>query len=373
MSGSTANRLVPVRNSAPQTDVYVGKLNSPSGPRIMSEIHIDKMISQLRRAKAAGQFSPFIDFIQFPKYRCLSPSVRIDFTFPVTVLVGQNGTGKTSVLQALYGAPKGKSVSKHWFGTAVDPIDSDSAEDELSHKSDLETSDAAVTTETDRATVGKQKFQGERSAFWYGYHQKNVDGVSVPLEAVKVRIRREENPDYWEPSRPLQNYGMQLLAKKARSPQIEMSVTYLSLRFNLNAFDRCFHFASESTLRTFRRKIWEKRKRTRRGTIQDYMRHRSRDLKTAIMRGGIIQHGKTVMNTPPRSLTAEELKWVGAIIGKNYTSGAVVDHRFYETPGRSVLLNTASHSYSEAFAGSGESLVGYRFAPSTAELVDLTR
>jgi hypothetical protein len=148
-----------------------------------------------------------------------------------------------------------------------------------------------------------------------------------------------------------------LLPDKKRSPQIDMDVKYLSLRFNLNAFDRCFHFSAESTLRQFRKAIWEKHGKTGKPNIQDYLRHRSLRLKKALANKSIIQVGRALLNSKPVDLTAAELKVIGEITGKEYTSGTIIDHRFYETQGRSVVLVTANHTYSEAFAGSGESLV----------------
>lgn len=46
-------------------------------------------------------FYPFIEHIRFPKYKSLVANSRIDFTYPITLLVGQNGGNKTSILQAL--------------------------------------------------------------------------------------------------------------------------------------------------------------------------------------------------------------------------------------------------------------------------------
>ena len=305
----------------------------------MSESEISEVVRSLIKAKQANAFSTFIDFIQFPKYRCLVPNQRVDFQFPLTLLIGQNGSGKTSVLQALAGAPQGMSVSKYWFGTAVDPIDPDNE---------------GVAS---NGQEGKQKFQGERSAFWYGYHQGGPGGSGQQLEAVKTRIWRKDDPDYWEPSRPILAYGMKLLADKKRSPQIDMKVKYLSLRFNLNAFDRCFHFSAETTLRLFRKLIWDKHGKTGKPSIQDYLRHRSLRLKKALSNKSVIQVGRSFLNSKPVELSLDELKVIGEITGKEYTSGTMIDHRFYETQGRSVVLKTVNHTYSEAFAGSGESLV----------------
>ena len=40
----------------------------------------------------------------------------------MTVLIGKNGSGKSSTLHALFGAPQGYTCSDFWFSTDVDPI-----------------------------------------------------------------------------------------------------------------------------------------------------------------------------------------------------------------------------------------------------------
>ena len=69
------------------------------------------------------KYYPFIEYIRFPKYKLLEANSKINFYFPITLLVGKNGTNKTSLLQALYGSPEGKSVGEYWFTTSVDRID----------------------------------------------------------------------------------------------------------------------------------------------------------------------------------------------------------------------------------------------------------
>ena len=122
---------------------------------------------KLRDLLANRKLEPFICHIRFPQYKNLASNTKIDFTYPITALVGANGTNKSSILRALYGAPGYNNLGNFWFSTSVDPIE-----------------------ET-----------GERaSCFIYGYwnpiEQKNV-------EVIKTRIRKEDDPDYWEPSRPL--------------------------------------------------------------------------------------------------------------------------------------------------------------------------
>src|SRR5687768_15503566 len=80
------------------------------------------LVEKIQRADQQGAFRPRIDYIRFPFFRNLSENAEIAFNSPFTVFVGQNGCGKSSVLQALYGAPKGYSLTNYWFSTQIDPI-----------------------------------------------------------------------------------------------------------------------------------------------------------------------------------------------------------------------------------------------------------
>lgn len=81
-----------------------------------------KLIEDIKAIKDANKFNNYIDFIQFPFYRNLQPNTRITFEFPLTVFVGQNGSGKSSTLHAIQGCPDGYTPYKFWFDTKVDPI-----------------------------------------------------------------------------------------------------------------------------------------------------------------------------------------------------------------------------------------------------------
>lgn len=85
--------------------------------------NIAGMIEVLSGMKSNGAFKKYIEYIVFPYYKNLVPNTRINFDFPITILVGKNGSGKSSTLHALYGAPYNKSCSDFWFNTEVDPIE----------------------------------------------------------------------------------------------------------------------------------------------------------------------------------------------------------------------------------------------------------
>lgn len=317
----------------------------------MADTELQVLITALKGMKSGAAFSPYIDYIVFPKYRRISQGQRINFGFPLTVLVGRNGSGKSSILHALAGAPEGRSVGRFWFGTKVDPID-----------------DPAM------GGGGKQKLdESQRARFWYGYKHGGNE-----KQAIKQRVRNVGDPDYWEPTRFAKRYGMTIEPPNGedRHAQIQMPSEYLSLRLYLSAFDKCFHFASTQTLNSFEsspawvgavkaaeeRKQKGPKKKQRSGVrktaqARDYIRHRSKGLEQAFASEAGYARGKNRMADPPEKLSTELLAVVSEIVGKQYTEGWLIRHRFYESWGESVRFATSAGKYTEANAGSGETAV----------------
>lgn len=298
------------------------------------DVQNPQLIKNLFELLKGGQFRPFIEVINFPRYRNFAPGLQLSFDFPVTVLVGQNGTGKTSLLHALSGAPVQNSPGDWWFSTAMDPIDHEDA-------------------------PNRNLPQSEKAAFWYRYR----DSEGGTRRTLKSRIRRAGNPDYWEPSRPVAKYGME---GKERHLPVEMQVRYLNFKTQINAFDRCFYFTQNDSRilkELARTKEWKAlqnnlpKSRQRPPKVQDYLRQRARNLRRVLIDGENISIAGNLMHKPRIELSATELTDLGDIMGRTYTYGALVVHRFYETWGTSVVLRNQNHEYSEAFAGSGESAV----------------
>lgn len=188
-------------------------------------------------------FPNFITSINFPLYKGLERFSRINFNFPLTVFVGQNGCGKSTVLQALETAPVNKSLSARWFSTHLDPI--------------------------------IDKVDGFRNCFWYEYYNKEADKT---VQVLNIRIQRANNIDYWEPSRPIKKLKMDILPElegnttapgrsKTRWNGVNRDVLYMDFRSELSAFDKYFHFQDPPYAKQ------------RYKTKQDYIRYFSRYLK----------------------------------------------------------------------------------------------
>ena len=263
-----------------------------------------ELIETIQDMKEHGVFKNYIEYIVFPFYKNLIEGTRINFTFPLTVLVGKNGSGKSSTLHALFGAPRGKTCGDFWFSTQVDPI--------------LES--------------------GDKNRYYYGYRDNSS---SAPKEVIKTRMKRgsetkKEDLDYWETSRPLKKDGM---ISRERCEPVDKQVVYLDFRAEVSAFDKVFHFSKGSI-----------------DENKDLLRQRSNYLKRLFsgdpMRFPGLQDSQV---GKMQILPSEIVKKISWILGKPYESIKIAEHRLFKVWGTSIFLRMVSDSkYSEANAGSGE-------------------
>ncbi|UOQ99859.1 AAA family ATPase [Hymenobacter sp. 5317J-9] len=267
---------------------------------------VQRLIGNIKSAFAAGRFPNYIEYIRFPKYKNLLPDTKIQFDFPFTVFTGLNGTGKSSALHAIFGAPRGQSTGNYWFTTQVDPIHQD---------------------------------RKEPNCFIYGYKESGAIA-----EVLKTRINsKKHGPDYWEPSRPIAKYGMVKPADPAltRYPTIEKEVVYLDFRSELSAFDKYFYFGNFKISSTLNSK-------------QAVLRKYSKYLKDAIDHESIVTV-RNRRNKAPEALSATALTAISKILGKTYEECVLLSHNFYGgMEGLTAYFKTDAINYSEAYAGRGE-------------------
>jgi ABC-type ATPase involved in cell division len=266
---------------------------------------------------AARRFEPYIDHIRFPHFRNLRDGTRINFEYPVTVLVGPNGTNKTAILRALQGCPDQFNIGLYWFSTDLDPI-------------------AGITPK-------------DRHRFIYGYFAPSVDQV---VEVVKSRIASED-PDYFEPARPILADGMERMPPvtdplppertRTRWRAIKKPVIYLDFRSELSAFDKFFYqapFTKRISSLVDKKKI---------------IRQRSHHLALSLDGRASYKLFQTErIISSAQELKPDQVAAVSRILGREYDSIKVLYHRFFNVDGYSVILRGPHLQYSEAFAGSGE-------------------
>lgn len=289
----------------------------------------------LRSMLRAGQLEPYIRHIRFPFFRNLAESTTIQFLYPITALVGPNGTNKTAILRALQGSPDYENVGNYWFSTDLDII----------HPS-------------------------ARHRFIHGYLAKSQGKI---IEAIKSRIekgtrtrpRRQDsadqravriNPDYFEPSRPLLSDDMERMPDlsagsdippervRTRWKAIQKPVVYLDFRSELSAFDK-YWFHSPFSKRA-------PNLAAKKGSIRRW----STKLAEAVETGAseYLYFTKNRIQEAARDLDGAQVSAISEILGRDYSHIRTIRHSFFNVDGYSVLLQSRRLRYSEAFAGSGE-------------------
>lgn len=294
---------------------------------------IQKAVKALSKMKPGKPFERFISHIRFPRFKNLKPGARIDFCFPLTALVGGNGCGKTSVIHALYGAPERSSTSDYWFSTSIDEIESR---------------------------------ESDPQRFIYGHWLKDPawlpDGDIV--ETRKARVKKANDPEYWEPTKVTLGDGMNVMPDAGSNPHfggpkervrsldrwsaVKRDVLYLNFRSELGAFDQFFWFGQL--------------RRGAKHTRQDEIRAKSALLKKVLNEDlpTLSWHGRERVFRS-EYVSKDDLNAVSDILGKRYTSARMIEHDLYG--GQRALtvvfteVFTEDVAYSEAFAGSGEMAV----------------
>lgn len=276
---------------------------------------IDELVAAAKKKFNEGKFDKFIHEICFPKFKSFAPDSRVSFRFPITVLVGPNGGGKSSILHAAWGMPLKHSTSRFWFSTPVDPIDFDS---------------------------------NDRNRYWYSHF---IKPLKVVVESRKMCGNK--NHGYWEPTRPALKEGMKGMPAKnvANTPfmsptgdrwtPVDRTPYYFNAKAESSAFDRFFNSAELASL----------------SARQDYFVKYSGKLRNVID-GSLSSFGYYGVERVAANfaLSADQLTSVNQILQKNYSSARYIRHKLYDKHvfSPSVIFETASRSYSECFAGSGE-------------------
>lgn len=289
-----------------------------------------------------AEFLPYIDEIRFPMYKALETDLTLTFPWPITALIGPNGTNKSSILQALSSAPTGRSLAEFWFSTEVDDID---GERHASHR-------FVYKYSFDRSGTRAEcrKYRGNKP-----YRSK------VPAKLVGKR-----DPDYWEPTKRVDTDGMDkipelgfddmLSANRDRWNQIRKPVTYLDFRSEISAFDKYIHhspldrWVSEPSQRRFRVIL------------------NSNFVARALRGESVPASYQKKLVTPVRQLDRDAVHAAATILGKPLIRVDIVEHKFFGPQGFTVRLHVGHHDsasarrggvsgrsvYSEAHAGSGE-------------------
>jgi len=276
---------------------------------------IDDLVASAQQKFQAMEFDKFIHGMCFPKFKSFAPDVEVEFRFPITVLVGPNGGGKSSILHAAWGMPLNHSTSRFWFSTPVDPIEFD---------------------------------KRDQNRYWYTHYVKTLKCL---VQSRKMCGNKRHG--YWEPTRPALKEGMQSMPPRSTANAPFMSPTgdrwtpvdrtphYFNAKTESSAFDRFFNSTALTSL----------------DARQDYFIKYSKKLKEVI--DGLLptkRYYGVERVAANYLLSPKQLESVNKILQKQYRSARFISHKLYDKHvfSPSVIFETVSRCYSECFAGSGE-------------------
>lgn len=292
-----------------------------------SKKSIAELCESLKNKHNNSTKKSYINHIRFPYYKNLEENSEVKFTFPVTILLGANGTNKTSILRALEASPHGKDLGHYWFDTALDAM-----HDKYLHQ------------------------------YVYGYSIDKLGIVEVKKKRVKSKNR---GPDYFETddvpdtkyTRPSENLKEILpdpkIMGRTRWAPVKMEVCYIDFRQEIPAYDIYMHINNHSLSSSTSRKYVDDLKLRLRRVSPHLERVLSEDLPTHKY------HKVEKIVEPPRTISGEELSWISYILNRKYEEIKIVKHNYYNSPpshvpGYTIKINGAGGKYSEAYAGSGE-------------------
>lgn len=275
---------------------------------------IEDCIEKISRynIESGSPLKKFIKHARFYQFKNIQNKETIQFDYPITAIVGENGIGKTSILHALYGMPYGYSTSKYWFSTSLDPI------------------------------------EGEIPRYIYAHFNESYKNF---VETRKARVySRRRKYEYWEPTKIVKSDLMEDLPSTAhdgmsndRWNPVERNVVFINMKATTGGFERHTNFVQEDiSMSKYYKEI-----NTISSRIKKIAENNLQSYKLAGGRNRVKEN---------RLLSDEELKLINFISGKNYNKARVIQHTLYDYTKNhaTTIIFYDDLKYTEAFAGSGE-------------------
>ena len=272
------------------------------------------LIEDIKKMQENDVFKSYIYQIRFPFYKNFLENSEINFTFPLTVFVGKNGSGKSSLLHALYGCPYRYSIREYWFSTATDPIEDGNGKNE---RQSLIYKYSGISSKDNKYKENQEVL----------LHRAHRPGTKT----------KKKDPDYWESAKPVKRLGMNV---EERCSPIKEEVQLLDFRQQLSAYDKFFYFGNIDDLKT--------------DTRQNFIRGISPKLEESLTNNRIYCAKGKIQNKKVEILGKEDLEIISYILNAKYISGKLLEHKFYREWGYSALITKDAVKYTEANAGSGE-------------------
>lgn len=236
-----------------------------------------------------------LEYLKINKFRQFNENLTISFDHPFTVLVGKNGTGKSTLLKLIMSMGKGRNPNDYFFETEWDRF-SDRGLSEIRYK----------LNDVDYKEINTN---------YFGWVCSEVNQELNTNKEIKEFL--SENP-----------------IEKKFTKIIDIQFKSLIGSFEKNTF-----FDNQTSKSDLKSKVDYAKRVTKK--VQQ-----SIDTKT--------NNGKKAKLI---NVNAKNVETINTILGKSYSEIKIIEHRFFSgTWGTSIIFNS-NNVYSEANSGSGEFIV----------------
>lgn len=311
-------------------------------------------VKDIERSFSYGLYDPMIKDISFWNYKNVSNGAKLEFNFPVSLIIGPNGTNKTSILRALQGSVAGDSLSNYWFDSKLDLIPSDTK---------------------------------KRPKYVYSYSLPISGKEEKYAQVMYQRIYKKNRDDYFETVPPasaryMDNVDFKKLGNEyseyhsgSRWSPLNKNVCYIDIRDCPSAYDVNMKFAllgfildSEEVVKAESSRGYKRVIKAQKSTVRSAS-DKIFDLFN-IEDGAVLESGPKFSRflkdskidghcEPPVYLKRDEIEWISYILGRKYRKITLLNHSLFGLPGTTVKVDIENNGsgdmgYSEAYAGSGE-------------------
>lgn len=319
---------------------------------------ISEYVKDINNAFLNGQYRPIITNIIFWDYKNIEDGSKLDFRFPISLLIGVNGANKTSVLRALQGSVAGDNLANYWFDSKLDLIPDNKRKPKYVYSYSLplpgrEEEYAQVMYQRVFRTDRKEKDYFETVALAYS----RCPSKKIDFKNLGSKYEEFHRATRWNPVQKnacyidIRNYP---------------SAYEINMRLALQGFlYESGKFAKASSEKGYKKAIQIQKDRVRDASSQVsaiFNLANADDISVQKEFNDFLNESNIEkFCDPPVVLSDCEVEWIGYILGRKYKKITLLNHSFFGLPGTTVKVEVSRRKaesnfieYSEAYAGSGE-------------------
>ncbi|WP_237275843.1 ATP-dependent nuclease [Tenacibaculum ovolyticum] len=251
------------------------------------------LFNKIEQLVNKGKIEIPLKYLEILKFRNFEKNSKIIFNHPLTVLVGKNGSGKSTILKLI------KSLSK------------DSSPDEYFFQ-----------TEWDKST-------SYNDCFRFQYKEEEIEQVNfknfgwVYKNQKTSLVTNKQIKEYLE--KPIDRSNKNIID--------------IEFKKHIGAFEKNTFFDVKSQKETLQKKV-------------EYAKKVTKKVQQSINTKGNIGN-----KSKSHIVSEKNLEFINTILGKEYNQIQIIEHKFFSGSWGTSVIFSSNEQYSEANAGSGEFII----------------